>query len=245
MSSRPPPPARSRSRPAARSAASDAEQQASALASETVEEPPSPAEFAADVYPFGTRITVGEDAETIRDAEAYFLEAIRPDPGAETMLVYSIIDHTRELEQLEKTKQVLIRLGLCDFLAEAMKPSVTRAEHLGGAGDMAQLAKSWALNVSGAEADVRRRLAMVNLTLDHVLANGYALSLGQLDRVSTLMERAERRRDRMLRTLEQSRAIRSLVDLRGVQVRRATAALVIDATAQLGSVPDTHGRADG
>ena len=196
------------------------------------------------VYPYTARASYGENPADVKMAESYFVGEIAPDPGVETMLVYCLVDHTRELDQLEKAKRVLIRMGLSDFLVEMMEPSLTKADQLVAGWSLKSLAKQWALGVPGAEAEVARRLGVVGMATQDILTNGYAMSLGALDRLSALMERTERRRDRVIRTIEHRRAIRSLVEVRAVQLRRADDAWSGAVTSSAPHASLSDGRAD-
>lgn len=177
-------------------------------------------------YPVPATLFPGEDVASFQSIQDYFQETIDPEPGVEAMLVNSIVDHVREIRQLEKARTVLVRLAVADDLAVILRRSVTRSDEITGGFLPEIAAKQWALGANWAQVEVRRRLSELNMVEDDLLRNGYALALDQLDRLSALIERAERRRDRVLKTFEQMRALQSLVELRNLQVRRANSAFI-------------------
>lgn len=227
MSGQPLPDARQRSRPPNR--ASDtlapvetAESQVSLPAPAA---PPEPTQ----AYPFPLRPLVGETIAQARVAQDYFLREMDPDPGMEAMLAMTLISQTRELNQLEKSKIGVIRLALSEHLIKLVKPTMSMADNLTDPNKATRIVNQWVFG--GTENDhkeLKHQLASIGLRLDSVLAQGYSLAIDKLTKLDILIDRTERRRDRSVRTFEYSRAIRPLVKLRHVQVRRASLALTAD-----------------
>lgn len=230
MSEKPLPDARPRSRPAI--SASEVPIPDTRVAAEVFPAGPTPDHF----YPFPTRPLVGESAEQALAAQAYFLREIDPDPGLESMLAMTLIDQTRELNQLEKSKIVVIRLALSDYLIDKLKPTITVAEHLGDPHKLSKMVNAWAFGLDGEHKELRAKLAAIGLVLENIVAQAYSIAIDDLTKLDTMIDRTERRRDRSVRTFEASRAIRSLMDLRHVQVRRANLALTADASRSEGPV---------
>lgn len=154
------------------------------------------------------------------------------------MLVSTLVDLTREIHQLEKTRATLIRFKLREVLQELMTGTEEGVSKSDEALILFAVARRWALGGRGSDLDVAERLATKGLSLEVVMGHGYALALDEMKQLNGLIERAELRRDRVLRTFDNSRALRSLVRVREMQVRRAEFAL-IDATPSLGVRSET------
>ncbi len=178
------------------------------------------------VFPSSETMLWGEPRESYEAIKAYFLDTMAPSPGLETMLVHTIIDQTREIHQLERARTAMVRLALCDTLVDLMKPSATHTQAMLGWPELKNYARQWAFGAPGAETEVSIRLAMNGMTTAQVKEFGPAVAIDGLDRIGAQIERVERRRDRVVRTFEQSRALRSLVSLRVVQTQRAQSALI-------------------
>ncbi len=146
------------------------------------------------------------------------------------MLAITLINQTRELNQLEKSKIVVIRLALSDYLIDKLKPTITKADHLGDPHKLSRIVNHWAFGLDGEHKELSAKLAAIGLVLENIVAQAYSIAIDDLTKLDTLIDRTERRRDRSVRTFEASRAIRSLMDLRHVQVRRANLALTADAS---------------
>lgn len=179
-------------------------------------------------YPFPMKLFAGETPEEAQSAEQYFLDGIDPDPGIESMLARTIIDQTRELNQLDRSRAQIIKLSLGGTLVGLLEPTITKGDTLGDPHKLKRIVNNWIYGGADAEKDLRKQLALAGLRLEDIVARGYALSIETLNGLDAMIDRAERRRDRSIRTLESSRALRSLVSLRQVQMRRAHRALTVD-----------------
>jgi hypothetical protein len=91
---------------------------------------------------------------------------------------------------------------------------------------MLALTRQWAYGSRGAEEEIVERLAVKGLSLDVIMQQGYVRALDDMKKLNQLVERAELRRDRVLRTFDQSRVLRALVRVRELQVRHAEFSLV-------------------
>ena len=181
-------------------------------------------------YPFPMRPFPGETSEEAQSAQQYFLDSIDPEPGIETMLAHAVIDQTRELNQLDRSRAQIIKLSLGGTLIGLLEPTITKGDTMGDPHKLKRIVNNWIYGGVEAEKDLRKQLALAGLRLEDIIARGYALSIETLNGLDAMIDRAERRRDRSIRTLESSRALRSLVSLRQVQVRRAHQALTIDSS---------------
>lgn len=181
MSEQPLPDARPRSRPPNRvsdtpapndnEAAQAAQSQAASAASAA---PPEP----TDSYPFPLRRLVGESTEQARAAQAYFLREMDPEPGMEAMLAMTLINQTRELNQLEKSKTAVIRLALAEHLIKILKPTMSMADGLMDPHRINRIVNQWAFGgVESDQKELRDQLALIRLRLDSVVAQGYSLPI--------------------------------------------------------------------
>lgn len=193
---------------------------------------------AGDEYPRPSALYVGESWEEYEEVRRYFFDTVRPAAGTEAMLVSTMVDLTREIHQLEKARATLIRFKLRDLLVELMTGTEEDATPEEEATILVAVARRWALEGRGSDVDVAERLAVNQLSLEAVMRHGYALALDEMKQLNGLIERAELRRDRVLRTFDNSRALRALVRVRDLQIRRAEFAL-IDAPPSLGIQSET------
>jgi len=229
MSEQPLPDARPRSRPANRASDTPAPSQ-TAESQVSLPAPAAPPE-PTHAYPFPLRPLINESMAQARAAQDYFLREMDPEPGMEAMLAMTLINQTRELNQLEKSKIGVIRLALSEHLIKIVKPTMSMAENLMDPNKADRIVNHWVYG--GSESDhkeLRSQLASIGLRLENVLAQGYSLAIDKLTKLDVMIDRTERRRDRSVRTFEYSRAIRPLVKLRHVQVRRANLALTADSS---------------
>ena len=176
-------------------------------------------------YPFPMRVLIGETIEQALATQQYFINEIDPNGGMEEMLVLSMVDHTRQLNLLENSKSIIVRMSLSERILNLMEPALDPADRINDEIKQQRLVNQWALGGNGAEEQIRLILKKLNIKFDHLLLNGYAVAFDKISHIDALIDRLERRRDRAIRTLEYTRANRPLVNLRHTQARRMNLAL--------------------
>lgn len=230
------PPPRHRSRPGSSDAMSPCAGEAAVPDEVTTPALPDPAETARQpeavgsdpssgnwqpAFPFPATFTDWEEGPDLGEVERYFLDALQPQGGMEEALVYSIVDQTREIQRLEGARLAVLRLQVSDQLKALLEPTVSMAERITPGFSLATIVEGWALNVPEHVDSVKARLARINFTEQAIIGKAYALALDRVEKLNTLIEKAERRRDRTLRAIDHLRAARDASALRKLQLERA------------------------
>ena len=163
-------------------------------------------------------IIEGEDPERYEQLLARVAEAVGPVDFIDWLLIKDICALTWEIQRSRRHRETVIRIGRLEALQQILEQVMPRAEkgHFSEhdrVRDIRELATKW---VSG-DSQARRRIAEVlrksEFSIEDVAAHSMTVKAFQLERIDLQVDRAESRRDSVLRAIERRRVGR----VKGIQ----------------------------